>query len=145
MPWFEESCECEWVVCKLYTPPISIIGLKPLRLVGIVPAAGLAQGIGPLGAVRVPAGTELPAGTVPARGIGRAEAVLSAPGTGRAEVPAGTELAGTGPVRGIVRPGAVLSAPGTGPVAGTGRPWAGRGIGPAGIGRLGAGLSCGCS
>ena len=113
MPWFEESCECEWVVCKLYTPPISIIGLKPLRLVGIVPAAGLAQGIGPLGAVRVPAGTELPAGTVPARGIGRAEAVLSAPGTG--------------------------------PVAGTGRPWAGRGIGPAGIGRLGAGPSCGCS
>ena len=118
MPWFEESCECEWVVCKLCTPPISIIGLKPLRLVGIGPAAGLAQGIGPLGAVRVPAGTEL-AGTGPVRGIVR--------------------------VRGTGRPGAVLSAPGTGPVAGTGRPWAGRGIGPAGIGRLGAGLSCGCS
>ena len=87
MPWFEESCECEWVVCKLYTPPISIIGLKPLRLVGIVPAAGLAQG------------------TVPA-----------------AEVPAGTD-----------------------PVVGIGRPWAGRGTGPVGIGRLGAGPSCGCS
>ena len=122
MPWFEESCECEWVVCKLYTPPISIIGLKPLRLVGIVPAAGLAQGIGPLGAAGVPAGTELPAGTVPARGIGRAEAVLSAPGTGRAGV-----LAGTGPVAGI------------------GRPWVGRGTGPGGIGRLGVGPSCACS
>ena len=79
MPWFEESCECEWVVCKLYTPPISIIGLKPLRLVGIVPAAGLAQGIvpaaglalGTVPAAEVPAGTESPAGTVPARGIGR--------------------------------------------------------------------------
>ena len=116
MPWFEESCECEWVVCKLCTPPISIIGLKPLRLVGIVPAAGLAQGIGPLGIARVPAGT------VPARGIDRAEAVLSAPGTDWAEVPAGTVR-----VRGI------------------GRPWAGRGTGPAGIGRLGAGPSCGCS
>ena len=86
MPWFEESCECEWVVCKLYTPPIPIIGLKLLRLVGIVPGTGLAQGIG------------------------------------RAEV-----LAGIDRMRGI------------------GRPWAGRGIGPAGIGRLGAGLSCGCS
>ena len=63
MPWFEESCECEWVVCKLYTPPISIIGLKPLRLVGIVPAAGLAQGT-------VPA-AEVPAGTDPVVGIGR--------------------------------------------------------------------------
>ena len=116
MPWFEESCECEWVVCKLYTPPISIIGLKPLRLVGIVPAAGLAQG------------------TVPARGIDRAGAVLWVLGTVRAEVPAGTDLAaGTGRVRGAD------------PVAGIGRPWAGRGIGPAGIGRLGAGPSCGCS
>ena len=92
---------------------------------GIVPAAGLAQGIGPLGAVRVPAGTELPAGTVPARGIDRAGAVLWVPGTGRAEaagVPAGT-----------VR------------VRGTGRPWAGRGTGPVGIGRLGSEPSCGCS
>ena len=106
MPWFEESCECEWVVCKLYTPPISIIGLKPLRLVGIVPAAGLAQGTAP--AAGVPAGTDLAAGTVPARGIDRAGAVLWVPGTGR--------------VRGI------------------GRPWAGRGIG-----RFGAGPSCGCS
>ena len=89
---------------------------------GIVPGTGLARGIGPLGAARVPAGTELPAGTVPARGIDRAE------------VPAGTDLAaGTGRVRG------------TDPVAGIGRPWAGRGIGPAGIGRLGAGPSCGCS
>ena len=122
MPWFEESCECEWVGCKLYTPPISIIGLKPLRLVGIVPAAGLAQGIGRLGAAGVPAGTELPVGTVPARGIGRVGAVLWVPGTGQAEVPAGTVR-----VRGI------------------GRPWAGRGIGPVGIGRLGAGPSCGCS
>ena len=95
---------------------------------GIVPGTGLARGIGPLGAAGVPAGTELPAGTGPVRGIGRAEAVLSAPGTVRAEVPAGT-----GPVRGIVR------------VRGTGRPWAGRGTGPAGIGRLGAGPSCGCS
>ena len=95
---------------------------------GIGPGTGLARGIGPLGAARVPAGTELPAGTVPARGIDRAEAVLSAPGTVRAEGPAGT-----GPVRGIVR------------VRGTGRPWAGRGTGPAGIGRLGAGPSCGCS
>ena len=127
MPWFEESCECEWVVCKLYTPPISIIGLKPLRLVGIVPAAGLAQDTAP--AAEASAGIELPAGTVPARGIDRAEAVLSAPGTVRAEVPAGTDLAaGTGRVRG------------TDPVAGIGRPWAGRGIG-----RFGAGPSCGCS
>ena len=93
MPWFEESCECEWVVCKLYTPPISIIGLKPLRLVGIVPAAGLAQGT-------VPA-AEVPAGTVPARGIDRAGAVLWVPGTDRAEVPAGTD-----PVVGIGRLGA---------------------------------------
>lgn len=116
MPWFEESCECEWVVCKLYTPPIPIIGLKLLRLVGIVPGTGLAQGIGRAGVARVPAGTG------PARGIDRAGVVLSAPGTVRAEVPAG-----------IVR------------VRGTVRPWAGRGIGPAGIGRLGAGLSCGCS
>ena len=97
---------------------------------GIVPAAGLAQGIDLLGVAEVPAGTESPAGTVPARGIDRAGAVLSAPGTGRLEaagVPAGT-----------VR------------VRGTGRPWAGRGtgpvgIGPVGIGRLGAGPSCGCS
>ena len=88
MSWPEDRRECEWVVCKLCTPPISIIGLKPLRLVGIVPAAGLAQG------------------TAPA-----------------AEVPAGT-----GRVRG------------TDPVAGIGRPWAGRGIG-----RFGAGPSCGCS
>ena len=80
-------------MCIQCTPPISIIGLKPLRLVGIVPAAGLAQG------------------TAPA-----------------AEVPAGT-----GRVRG------------TDPVAGIGRPWAGRGTGPVGIGRLGAGPSCGCS
>ena len=119
MPWFEESCECEWVVCKLYTPPISIIGLKLLRLVGIVPAAGLAQGTAP--AAEVPVGTESPAGTVPARGTVRAGAVLWVPGTVRAEVP------------------------GTGPVAGTARPWAGRGTDPAGIGRLGAGPSCGCS
>ena len=128
MPWFEESCECEWVVCKLYTPPISIIGLKPLRLVGIVPAAGLAQGIGRLGAARMPAGTESPVGTVPARGIDRAGAVLWVPGTGRAEVPAGT-----------------VRVRGTDPVAGIGRPWAGRGTGPADIGRLGAGPSYGCS
>ena len=95
MPWFEESCECEWVVCKLYTPPISIIGLKPLRLVGIVPAAGLAQGIGRLGAARMPAGT--------------------------------------------------VRVRGTDPVAGIGRPWAGQGTVPVGIGRLGSGPSCGCS
>ena len=101
MPWPEDRCECEWVVCKLYTPPISIIGLKPLRLVGIVPAAGLAQGIDRAGVAEVPAGTDL--------------------------------AAGTGRVRGAD------------PVAGIGRPWAGRGIGPAGIGRLGAGPSCGCS
>ena len=82
---------------------------------GIVPAAGLAQGIDPPGVVEVPAGTDRP-------GV-----VLSVQGTGRAGVP------GIDRVRG------------TGPVAGTGRPWAGRGIGPAGIGRLGAGLSCGCS
>ena len=132
MSWPEDRRECEWVVCKLCTPPISIIGLKPLRLVGIVPAAGLAQDTAP--AAEASAGIELPAGTVPARGIDRAEAVLSAPGTVRAEVPAGTDLAaGTGRVRG------------TDPVAGIGRPWAGRGIGPAGIGRLGAGHSCGCS
>lgn len=91
MPWFEESCECEWVVCKLYTPPISIIGLKTLRLVGIVPAAGLAQGTAP--AAEVPVGTESPVGTVPARGT----AVLWVLGTGRAEVPAGTvRVRGTG-------------------------------------------------
>ena len=77
------------MVCKLYTPPISIIGLKPLRLVGIVPAVGLAQGTAP--AAAVPAGTvrvEVP-GIVPARGIDRAE------------VPAGTD-----PVAGIGRLGA---------------------------------------
>ena len=102
MSWPEDRRECEWVVCKLCTPPISIIGLKPLRLVGIVPAA------------EVPAGTESPAGTVPARGIDRAGAVLWVPGTGRVR--------------------------GTDPVAGIGRPWAGRGIG-----RFGAGPSCGCS
>ena len=112
MPWFEESCECEWVVCKLCTPPISIIGLKPLRLVGIVPAAGLAQDTAP--AAEASAGIELPAGTVPARGIDRAGAVLWVPGTGRVR--------------------------GTDPVAGIGRPWAGRGIG-----RFGAGPSCGYS
>ena len=115
MSWPEDRRECEWVVCKLCTPPISIIGLKPLRLVGIVPAAGLAQGTVP--AAGVTAGTESPVGTVPARGTGRAEAVPSALGTGRAGVPAGTVR-----VRGI------------------GRPWAGRGIG-----RFGAGPSCGCS
>lgn len=120
MPWPEDRCECEWVVCKLYTPPIAIIGLKLIRLVGIVPAAGLAQGTAP--AAEVPAGTEVPVGTVPARGIDWAGAVLWVPGTGRAEVPVGT-----------VR------------VRGTGRPWAGRGTGPVGIGRLGAGPSCGCS
>ena len=124
MPWFEESCECEWVVCKLCTPPIPIIGLKLLRLVGIVPGTGLAQGIGRAGVARVPAGT------VPARGIDRAGAVLWVQGTGRAEVLAGIDLAG---VPGIVR------------VRGTGRPWAGRGTGPVGIGRLGSGPSCGCS
>ena len=118
MSWPEDRCECEWVVCKLYTPPIPIIGLKLLRLVGIVPGTGLAQGIGRAGVARVPAGTESSAGTVPVRGT----AVLWVPGTGRAEV-----LAGIDRMRGI------------------GRPWAGRGIGPAGIGRLGAGLSCGCS
>ena len=116
---------------------------------GIVPAVGLAQGTAP--AAAVPAGTvrvEVP-GIVPARGIDRAEAVLSAPGTvraGAAEVPAGTV-----PARGTVRAEAVLSAPGTGPVAGTGpargtgRPWAERGTAPVGIGRLGAGPSCACS
>lgn len=119
MPRFEESGECEWVVYKLCTPPIPLTGLKPLRLVGIVPVAGLAQGIGQLVAVRVPAGTELPVGTGPARGIVRAG------------VPAGTDR-----VRGIGRPWA---GRGTGP-AGIGRPWAGRGIG-----RFGAGPSCGCS
>ena len=128
MSWPEDRRECEWVVCKLCTPPISIIGLKPLRLVGIVPAAGLAQGTAP--AAEVPAGTESPAGTVPARGIDRAGAVLWVQGTGRAEVLAGIDLAG---VPGIVR------------VRGTGRPWAGRGTGPVGIGRLGSGPSCGCS
>lgn len=93
---------------------------------GIVPAAGLAQGIDPPGVA------EVSVGTVPARGTVRAGAVLWVLGTDRAGVPAGTELpVGTGPARGIVRPGAVLSAPGTGPVAG--------------IGRLGAGPSCGCS
>ena len=112
MSWPEDRRECEWVVCKLCTPPISIIGLKPLRLVGIVPAAGLAQGTAP--AAEVPAGIESPAGTVPARGIDRAGAVLWVPGTGRVR--------------------------GTDPVAGIGRPWAGRGIG-----RFGAGPSCGCS
>ena len=95
MPWFEESCECEWVVCKLYTPPISIIGLKPLRLVGIVPAAGLAQGTVP--AAEVPAGTESPAGTVPARGIDRAGAVLRVPGTGRPWAGRGIGRFGAGP------------------------------------------------
>ena len=114
---------------------------------GIVPAVGLAQGTAP--AAAVPAGTEVPAGTVPARGIDRAGAVLSALGTvraGAAEVPAGTV-----PARGTVRAEAVLSAPGTGPargtgpVAGTGRPWAERGTAPVGIGRLGAGPSCACS
>ena len=120
MSWPEDRRECEWVVCKLCTPPISIIGLKPLRLVGIVPAAGLAQGTAPA--------AEVPAGTVRVRGTGR-------PWAGR----------GTGPV-GIGRLGAVLWVPGTGrvrgtdPVAGIGRPWAGRGIG-----RFGAGPSCGCS
>ena len=113
-------------MCIQCTPPISIIGLKPLRLVGIVLAAGLAQGTAP--AAEVPAGTEVPVGTDPARGIDRAGAVLWVLGTDRAEVPAGT-----GRVRG------------TDPVAGIGRPWAGRGTGPAGIGRLGAGPSCGCS
>lgn len=134
MPWFEESCECEWVGCKLYTPPISIIGLKLIRLGGIVPAAGLAQGIGPLGAARMPAGTESPAGTVPARGIVRVGAVQWVPGIGRAGVARGIDLAE-----------AVLSAPGIGRVRGTARPWAGRGTGPADIGRLGAGPSYGCS
>lgn len=86
---------------------------------GIVPAVGLAQGTAP--AAAVPAGTvrvEVP-GIVPARGIDRAEAVLSAPGTG--------PVAGTGSARG------------------TGRPWAERGTAPVGIGRLGAGPSCACS
>ena len=114
---------------------------------GIVPAAGLAQGIGPLGAAEVPVGTVpargtavlwvpgivragVPAGTVPARGT----AVLWVPGTGRAGVARGIDLAE-----------AVLSAPGIGRVRGTARPWAGRGTGPADIGRLGAGPSYGCS
>ena len=110
MSWPEDRRECEWVVYKLYTPPISLTGLKPLRLVGIVPAAGLAQGIDLPGVAEVPAGTESPVGTVPARGIDRAGV-----------------LAGIDRVRGI------------------GRPWAGRGTGPAGIGRLGSGPSCGCS
>ena len=101
---------------------------------GIVPAAGLAQGIVRVGAAGVPAGTELPAGTVPARGIDLAEAVLSAPGIGR-----------LGAARGIDRAEAVLSASGIGRVRGTARPWAGRGTVPVGIGRLGAGPSCGCS
>ena len=94
---------------------------------GIVPGTGLAQGIDPSGVAEVPVGTESPAGTVPARGIDRAG------------VPAGTV-----PARGIDLAEAVLSAPGIGRVRGTGRPWAGRGTGPAGIGRLGAGPSCGC-
>ena len=122
MSWPEDRRECEWVVYKLYIPPIPLTGLKPLRLVGIVQVAGLAQGIDPPGVAGVPAGTESPVGTVPARGIDRAGAVLWVPGTGQAEVPVGT-----------VR------------VRGTGRPWAGRGTGPVGIGRLGAGPSCGCS
>ena len=86
---------------------------------GIVPAVGLAQGTAP--AAAVPAGTvrvEV-SGIVPARGIDRAGAVLSAPGTG--------PVAGTGPARG------------------TGRPWAERGTAPVGIGRLGAGPSCACA
>ena len=120
MPWFEESCECEWVVCKLCTPPIAIIGLKLIRLVGIVPVAGLAQGTAP--AAEVPAGIQSPEGTDPARCTVRAGVVLWVLGTGRAEVPAGTVR-----VRGI------------------GRPWAGRGIGPVGIVRPGAGPSYGCS
>ena len=102
---------------------------------GIVPAAGLAQGIDRAGVAGVPVGT------VPAQGIDRAGAVLWVPGTGRLEaagVPAGTG-----------RAGAVLWVPGTGlaevpagtvRVRGTGRPWAGRGIG-----RFEAGPSCGCS
>ena len=116
---------------------------------GIVPAAGLAQGIDPPGVA------EVPVGTVPARGIDRAGAVLWVPGTGRlggAGVPAGTVR-----VRGTGRAGAVLWVPGTGRaeaagvpagtvrVRGTGRPWAGRGTGPVGIGRLGSEPSCGCS
>ena len=92
MQRFEESCEREWVVCKLCTPPIAIIGLKLIRLVGIVPVAGLAQGTAPA--------AEAPVGTVPARGIDRAGAVLWVPGTGRAEVPAST-----GRARGIGRLG----------------------------------------
>ena len=87
---------------------------------GIVPAAGLAQGIDPPGVAGVPAGTEVPAGTVPVRGIDRAGAVLWVPGTGR--------LGAAGVPVGTVR------------VRGTGRPWAGRGIG-----RFEAGPSCGCS
>ena len=102
---------------------------------GIVPAAGLAQGIDPPGVAEVPAGI----GRV--QGTDRAEAVLWVQGTGRLEaagVPAGTG-----------RAGAVLWVPGTGRaevpagtvrVRGTGRPWAGRGIG-----RFEAGPSCGCS
>ena len=100
MSWPEDRRECEWVVCKLCTPPISIIGLKPLRLVGIVPAAGLDQGIDLPGVAEVPAGTESPVATVPARGIDRAGAVLWVPGTGRAELPAGI-----GPVWGTGRLG----------------------------------------
>ena len=88
---------------------------KLLRLVGIVPVAGLAQGTAP--AAEVPAGIQSPEGTDPARCTVRAGVVLWVLGTGRAEVPAGTD-----------------------PVAGIGRPWAGRGIG-----RFGAGPSCGCS
>ena len=93
-----------------------MVGLGPAG-VGIVPAAGLAQGIDPPGVAGVPAGT------VPARGTGLAGAVLWVPGTVR--------VRGTG--------GAVVPA-GTVRVRGTGRPWAGRGIG-----RFGAGPSCGYS
>ena len=87
---------------------------------GIVPAAGLAQGIDRAGVAGVPVGT------VPAQGIDRVR------GIDRAEVPAGTVRA-----RGIGR--AEVPA-GTVRVRGTGRPWAGRGIG-----RFEAGPSCGCS
>ena len=96
MPWPEDRCECEWVVCKLYTPPIAIIGLKLLRLVGIVPGTGLARGIGPLGAARVPAGTDLAAGTGRVRGADPV-AGIGRPWAGRGIGPAGIGRLGAGP------------------------------------------------
>ena len=61
-----------------------------LRLGGIVPVAGLVRGIVLLGAARVTAGTESPAGTGSARCIGR-------PWVGRGTGPGGIGRLGVGP------------------------------------------------